>query len=259
MKRIAIGLVVLLFAAGSAAAKNLYIPVAGSAPGANGTRFRTDVRIFNPSSTQSIGISIHFLPQDMDGSNISGRIVYIEPRQVAVLNDIVANFLQWPVPAIGAIRLDSDTDRSYEFTAESRTYTDSPNASAPGTYGQYIPALDPDKDAVKTGIVTHVMSTAAFRTNAGVMNANRESVGVRVKVMTVQGTVAAESPMISVPAMSMTLQSLAQLTGLNSELTDGYLVIESTHPVFPFASVLDNQSNDSIFVPGTADLTELFQ
>ncbi|HEX2833360.1 MAG TPA: hypothetical protein VHW00_10115 [Thermoanaerobaculia bacterium] len=256
MKRIAIALVVF-FVAGSAAAKNLYIPVAGSSPGANGTRFRTDVRIFNPSSTTAIGISIHFLPQNMDGSNIPGRVVTIEPRQVAVLNDIVANFLQWPVPAIGAIRLDSDTDKSYEFSAESRTYTDSPNPNAPGTYGQFIPALDPEVDAIKTGIVTHVISTAAFRTNAGVMNANRESVGVRVVVMKTDGTVAAESAQFSVPAMSMTLQSLAQLTGLNSELTDGYLVIESTHPVFPFASIIDNQSNDSIFVPGVADIIEI--
>lgn len=258
MKRSAIALVVF-FVAGSAAAKNLYIPVAGSSPGANGTRFRTDVRIFNPSSTTPIGISVHFLPQNMDGTNIPGRIVAIGPRQVAVLNDIVANFLQWPTPAIGAIRLDSDTDKSYEFSAESRTYTDSPNPNAPGTYGQFIPALDPDADAIKTGIVTHVMSTAAFRTNAGVMNANREPAGVRVTVMKTDGTVAAQSAQFSVPGMSMTLQSLVQLTGLNSELTDGYLVIESTHPVFPFASILDNQSNDSIFVPGVADIIEINQ
>jgi hypothetical protein len=192
----------------------------------------------------------------MDGTNISGRVVTIPPRQMAVLNDVVANFLQWPVPAIGAIRLDSDTDKSYEFSAESRTYTDSPNPGAPGTYGQYIPALDPSIDGVKTGIVTHIISNAAFRTNAGVMNANQDAVNVRVKLMTATGTVRAEGATFSVPAMSMTMQTLAQLVGLDGSIDDGYLVIESTLPVFPFASILDNQSSDAVFVPGVADITE---
>lgn len=62
MKKIALTLAIV-FAATSAAAKNLYIPAAGTAPGANGTHFRTDVRIFNPSSTTPISISVHFLPR----------------------------------------------------------------------------------------------------------------------------------------------------------------------------------------------------
>ena len=59
MKRIAIAAAIVFAVAGNAAAKNLYIPAAGSAPGANNTRFRTDVRIFNPSSTETISISVH--------------------------------------------------------------------------------------------------------------------------------------------------------------------------------------------------------
>jgi hypothetical protein len=255
MKRIPV-IVISLLLATTAAAKNLYIPVAGSSPGANGTHFRTDVRIFNPSSTESIGISIHFLPQGGAGSNIPGRIVTVGPRQVAVLNDIVANFLKWPTPAIGAIRLDSDTHKSYEFSAESRTYTDSPNAAAPGTYGQFIPALDPTQHATKTAIVTHIISTAAYRTNAGVMNANAEAVNVRIKWMNANGTLEGESATLTVPPMSMTLQPLAGLTGVTHEVADGYLVIESTLPVFAFASILDNQSSDSIFVSGVADIIE---
>ncbi|HEX7828475.1 MAG TPA: hypothetical protein VF787_02405 [Thermoanaerobaculia bacterium] len=257
MKRIAIALTVFLFASGSAAAKNLYIPVAGAAAGANGTRFRTDVRIFNPSSTTPIGISIHFLPLGENGENIPGRVVSIAPRQVAVLNDIVTNFIQYPTGSvIGALRLDSDTDKSYEFSAESRTYTDSPNPGAPGTYGQFIPALDPDIHATKSGIVTHVISNSAFRTNTGVMNANRETVTVRVKVLSADGTLLRESPSFPVYAMSMTLQSLTSLTGLIQNVDDGYVIIESTLPVFAFASVIDNQSNDSIFIPAVADIVE---
>ena len=142
MKQTLLALVFFVSAA-TASAKNLYIPVAGVAPGINNTLFRTDVRLFNPSFTTGISISVHFLPQGWDGSNIPGRVVNLEPREMVVLNNIVQDFLQWPAPAIGAIRLDSDTDKSYAFVAESRTYTNSPNAAAPGTYGQFVPALDP--------------------------------------------------------------------------------------------------------------------
>lgn len=255
MNRVVLALA-LLAAAVPAAAKNLYIPAAGSAPGLGGTHFRTDVRIFNPSSSETIYVTLHLLPQGMDGSNISGRVVTLAPRQMAVLNDVVAGFLQWPVPAIGAIRLDSDTDRSYEFSADSRTYTDSPHAEAPGTYGQFIPALDPDTAATKTGVVLHVSNNTAFRTNAGVMNHNREAVTVRAKLMRADGTLDAESAPFLVPPMSMTLRSVSQFFGEDRIVDDGYFVLESTLPVFTFASVVDNDSGDAIFVNGVADLVE---
>ncbi|HEX6098859.1 MAG TPA: hypothetical protein VF432_21265 [Thermoanaerobaculia bacterium] len=256
MKQIAIAAAIVFAVASDAAAKNLYIPAAGSAPGANNTRFRTDVRIFNPSSTTPISVSVHFLPQGMDGSNISGRIVQVGPRQMAVLNDIVANFLQWPVPAVGAIRLDSDTDKSYEFSAESRTYTDSPNPAAPGTFGQFIPALDPGVSGLKLAVVPHLIHNDAFRTNAGVMNPNREPITVNATLVRADGTLAAETATFVVPPMSMTLRPLAQLFGAGTVLEDGYVAINTSLPAFPFASVVDNQSGDAIFIPGVQDLVE---
>lgn len=255
MKKIAVTLAILFAAASSAAAKNLYIPAAGTAPGANGTHFRTDVRIFNPSSTTPVSISVHFLPQGMDGSNIPGNVVHVAPREMVVLNDIVGDFMEFPGSGIGALRLDSDTDQSYEFSAESRTYTDSPNPAAPGTYGQFIPALDPATDATKTGIVLHVIHNSAFRTNAGVMNPNREPINVRATLIRADGTLVAETELFTVPAMSMTLRPLAQLFG-NVVVEDGYLVINTSLHAFPFASVVDNQSGDAVFIPAVPDIVE---
>ena len=34
---------------------------------------------------------------------------------------------------------------------------------------------------------------------------------------------------------------------------NAYLVVTSTAPVFPFVTVIDNQSGDSILVPASAD------
>ena len=45
----------------SAFGKDVFFPIAGTTSGALGT-FRTDVRLFNPSSTKAITVSIYLLP-----------------------------------------------------------------------------------------------------------------------------------------------------------------------------------------------------
>lgn len=241
---------------GSAGAKNLYIPIGGVAPGANNTLFRTDVRIFNPSPTTDIGISVHFQPAGADGSNIPGRVVTVRPRQMVVLNDVVS-FLGFPAPAIGAIRLDSDTDRSYEFIADSRTYTDSPNPAVQGTFGQFVPALDPTT-AVRKIIVQHLSHSSdisiGFRTNAGAMNPNLEPATVTPRLYSADGALIAEGSPFIVAPRSVSHVPLPVMMGRTTiDFADGYLVLESSVPVFGYGSVVDNRSGDQIFIPGAED------
>ena len=238
------------------AAKNIYIPVAGVAQGANNTWFRTDVRIFNPSATTEIGISIHFQPAGQDGSQVPGRIVKVGPRKMVVLNDIVS-FLAYPAPAIGAIRLDSDAGRSYEFVADSRTYTDSPNPLAAGTFGQFIPAMDP-ANALRKTVVQHLAHspdiTVGFRTNAGAMNPNLDPAHVTPRLYSADGVLIGEGPAFTVPPRSVRHMPLPAMVGRETiELTDGYLLLESDVPVFGYGSVVDNRSGDQIFIPGAED------
>lgn len=261
MKKALFCLALTLLAA-SASAKNLYIPIAGVAPGANGTLFRTDVRIFNPSTTETISISIHFLPTGIDGSGIPGRIAYVPPRQMVVLNNIVGDFMQVAPPAIGALRLDSDTAYSYSFSADSRTYTDSPNAAAPGTYGQFVPALDP-KNAAKKTVVMHVSSSSdlnrGFRTNAGIFNPTSygPTATITPSLYRANGTLIATGPAFTVPALSVTQKSLPALFGQVPDFEDGYILFDSDQPVFTYASVVDNRSSDQTFYLGSEDKAEV--
>lgn len=255
MRTSALVLIASLFAL-PAAAKNLYIPVAGYAAGANGTFFRTDVRIFNPSADKPIGVSVHYLPRGMDGSNIPGRVVSIPPRSMAVLNNIVMDFMQWPTGGLGAIRLDSDTDMSYEFMAESRTYTDSPNPAVHGTYGQFIPALDVESARKKT-VVMHISAygdlSAGFRANLGIMNPQRVAATVIPRLYAADGTFLKEGPPVVVQPQSMEQIAFAQMFLYTAPLIDGFATFESDQPVFTYASVVDNQSSDQFFVPGVED------
>lgn len=234
----------------SSFAKNMYIPVAGRVPGANGTFWRTDVRIFNPSAVSDIQVTLHFLPMGLDGSNIPGRLVTVPKRQMVVLDDVVGNFFELP-SAIGAVRIDSDTDFSYSFSADSRTYTDSTSG---GTFGQFVPAMD---GAFKKSVVLHVSRTNAFRTNAGVMNANREPVVVTASLVGADGTLMTPEVALTIPPMSMIQSDIASMFGTTREVANGFILFDATLPVLTWASVIDNQSGDPVFVPGAEDKAEV--
>lgn len=256
MRRVIVALFALALPM-AAAAENQYIPVAGVAPGANNTLFRTDVRIFNPSEVDDIHVSVHFLPQGMDGSNISGRVVHVPKRQMVVLNNIVGDFLKWPGSAIGAIRLDSDTASSYSFVADSRTYTDSPNAALPGTFGQFIPSLKVEQAKTRT-VVLHLsyspdLSTG-FRSNVGVMNPFGTARTYVARLHAADGSLIATSGSLAIPPMSMTQLSLPAMFGTIAPFADGFVAVEADAPLFSYASVIDNRSADQIFVLGVEDV-----
>jgi hypothetical protein len=186
----------------------------------------------------------------MDGSNVPGRVVSIPPRGMAVLDNVVREFLQWTPGGIGAIRLDSDTDYSYEFVAESRTYTDSPNPVVSGTYGQFIPALDVEAARKKT-IVTHISAYGAlgagFRANLGVMNPQRVAATVIPRLYAADGTLLKEGPPVIVQPQSMEQIAFAQMFLYTQPVIDGFATFESDQPVFTYASIVDNQSSDQFF------------
>ncbi len=235
----------------SASAKNMYIPIAGVVRGGNNTFFRTDVRIFNPSATDTISVSIHYLPQGIEGTNISGKLVSVPPRQMVVLNDIVGTFFGEVAPALGALRLDSDTDASYEFIADSRIYTDSPNANVGGTYGQYVPALELSDAKLKTAVL-HLSNAPEFRTNAGVMNPGTQPATVTASLHGADGTKLLDGVPVVIPPKSMRQLSIFELFG-GAVFPDAYIAFESTQPVYTWGSVVDNRSGDQFYVRGIED------
>lgn len=255
----------LLFTALGASAKNMYIPVAGKVAGANNTFFRTDVRIFNPSATDDISVSIHFLPTGIDGSNIPGKLVTVPKRQMVVLDDIIGNFFAGTIPegnAIGALRLDSDTDASYEFVADSRIYTNSPNAAVQGTYGQYVPAMELSDAKLKSVVLhlknsfdTGIVGATSFRTNVGVMNPGSEPATITSALYGSPGGKLLDGLVITIPPKSMRQMSMAELFG-TAWFNDGFVTFESTQPVYTWGSVVDNKSGDQVFIRGIEDKAE---
>jgi hypothetical protein len=235
----------------TAFAKNKYIPAAAKAPGANGTYWRTDVRIFNPSDVDDINVSLHFLPQGMDGRNIPGRGFPIGKRETLVLDDVVSMLAPWAASAVGAIRIDSDHSHTNDdFIVSSRTYTGTGDATRPGTYGQFVPAFEVT-EAARSAAVLHVASRPDVRTNVGVMNPNLEPVTVRFTLLGIDGQPFLESVPLVVPPRTMQQWPMTDaflFGGVYSE--NGVIIADATAPVFTWGSILDNYSGDAIFVRG---------
>ena len=244
-----------LLLAATVSAKNMYIPISANAPGANNTLFRTDVRIYNPNDRQ-IAVTLHFLPRGADGSNISGRRFDIPARQMMVLNNVIEAIGGFPPPITGAIRFDSDDTGTSgpDFHATSRTYTDSPNPAAPGTFGQFIPALEANQAKRRVVVLQLANSSnlaAGFRSNVGAMNPNREAAMVTPTLFAANGTTIKTGAAFTVPAMSVIQQSLSDMFATNPlDFADGFVVFDSSVPIFGYGSVVDNRSSDQIFVLG---------
>ncbi len=251
MKRILSILVFLVVATTvNAQETTRFFAAAASANGANGTFWVTDARVFNPDPTETITVKIGFLRSDTDNSGLNEVELNVEARKAVALDDVVQSVLR--VSGAGGIRLHSESP----FFATSRTYNIGDGEA--GTFGQYIPGLDPS-DALQQGILLSITNDPAddgSRSNLGFVNPNGADVNVKYKIFDVgSGDFIGEG--------EKTLKALAffQINNVFSnvghpDLVLGNASIEFTAamPVFVYASVVDNASGDAVFVLPNADV-----
>src|ERR1044071_271588 len=106
MRRIATLFLLLSGFATLGFSKDVFLSIGGTVGNAAVGSFRTDLRIFNPSSTKDIQIQAYFLPTGGgDNSGAQPTTITVHPRQMAVYDDaITALFSE---PRLGGIRLSS--------------------------------------------------------------------------------------------------------------------------------------------------------
>ncbi len=229
-------------------AKDVYVSVSGKANG-----FFSDARIFNPSFEKDIVVTARYLPfGNVDNSGATPVQLTIPKRTMKVYDDAVQSIFGGG-PALGAIRLTSDDD----FVATQRIYADKRASAQNGTLGQFVPGLEPSA-ALKKGVLVQLKSGQAalgnFRTNWGGMNPNTVVANIAFKLYDKSNTLAGTN--------NLTLQpfgvfSPTNITGFfgnpDRDLTDSWISFESDQPVFLYASIVDNGSEDPTFIPAAAD------
>jgi hypothetical protein len=247
-----------------AAANELFIPVAGSASGANGTHFQTDLNIFNNST---VGISdqsasanafVQFFPtagtstaQSISAQNVNA--LDISPRGTTLLRDVSSSVFGGAINGIGALRIVSTGN----LFANARIY-DNQILAGHGTTGQSEPGMFRSQ-ALQQGMLVGVgvennangINLPSYRTNVGFLNPNDTSTTVAVELRDSNGSLMS-SRLVTLGAWAQTQMPISGPNGLFPDVTGNFATSSvyflSGMPVFAYASIIDNVSGDASFV-----------
>ncbi len=237
--------VLLLIFANAAFGKDVYLSIGGQVG-----NFFTDARIFNPSFDKDIVISARYLQNNQDNSGVTAVTINVPKRTMLVLDNVVSAVFS--AGGIGAVRLTSDDD----FVATQRIYA---NVSSK-TLGQFVPGLDATAALMK-GVLIQLKQNGTggqigtFRTNLGGANPNGEIANITFRLYDKANGVAATRTFQLQPFGILTPSRIDSFfgTGAGVDLSDAWISFESDRPVFFYASVVDNGSDDPTFVPASSD------
>lgn len=226
---------------GAATAVNVWIPVGSRAAGANGSIWRTDIAIFNPTSVvATVRITI------FTTSGPTTRTITVNPFGQVILTDAVG----WLIPGAslsGSIQIVS----TQAIAVISRTYNQFPAGVIcfpTGTLGQ---ALLPSTAtaAIQSGQFAWIPSltqNAGFRSNIGFTNTSAAVAVIRVDLYNANG--------VQVGTFTRTLQPgqwwqsnepFRTVVGMNNVVGgSAQVTVTSGKGVIAYGSVVDNVTND---------------
>ncbi|MBV8517951.1 MAG: PKD domain-containing protein [Acidobacteria bacterium] len=210
----------------------LTIPVVGRTPGANGTFWRSDVAIFNPTNGRQTLTVTYAGAQKLLALNASSTLL---------LNDVLSLYGLTSGSGTLDIRWSSGTGP----VVTSRTYT---TATTGGTYGQ---SIDPVAAFAPAMTVPGLRNDGSFRTNAGFVNGGDETETFTVSLLAPSGNLIAQT-LVGVDAHQLMQTSVAALfpgVPLSGNFT---LAVEgdTNAKLFAYGSMVDNASGDPVFFAG---------
>ena len=243
---------IVLSAVATLGAEDLTLPAAASIVG--GAPFFSDVRAFNTSYTDALEVTARY------------RCFISCPCTPATAGDR-------PSPSSPASRGRSTTSSCTPFSAPntaggvefehsgsgdqlvvtSRLYSTAPEP----TVGMFIPGL-PNSEAHATTVLTSIRNggpDAGFRTNVGVFNREDSAVDVTFRIID-GGAQVGNSVTRNVGGArgSPGERDLHRRgPGRTTSRTNAVIVVSASHEVFSYAAVIDNHTQDPIFVVGAED------
>ncbi len=236
----------------SAFAKDVYLSIGGSVG-----VFRTDFRIFNPSSTKDIQVQAYLLPTGApDNSGVQPMSITVPKRQMLVYNDVVSSLFQ--ASGLGGIRLSSGDD----FVATQRIYATTSAGCTGGTTGQFVPGLDVT-NAKKQGVLIQLKSTGVsgqigtYRTNIGVVNPNGTTANVTWRLYDKNNALVGNPKTVTYGPFVVLgptgLAAFADAPPAGTDLSDAWLSFVSDQPLLAYASVIDDGTEDGTLIPMSED------
>ncbi len=229
------------------ASNRILIPVAGDAPGGNGTHFRSDINVIN-FRNEPQNVAIWWYPQGASSDPVPVRTLTLNARSGITSENFVGTILQQT--GIGAIEIfgiqddGSGVDLDAQLHATARIWTPQPNVTG-GTMSQTFPAVAVTPSTIQTKWIFGVRRTTQYRLNVGVAHNAPSAQTFRITVVPSANPTAAEVIDIVVPARSM-----QQISRPGSDVGSVQVIIQNTSATAAttwqgWASSIDNITGDA--------------
>lgn len=222
-----------------------YIPAGAKATGSENTFWVTDMAMLNLTANPAV-CNLSYLVKNQANPLPDTVTVVLGPGEQTLYGDVF-NSLFGLSSANGAIKIVASHP---DVRVTSRTYN---AAGANGTYGQFIPAQD-DNESCQAGrpvSLAQLQQNQAFRTNIGLLNLSSEEVPVEIDLYLGTGNLAATVPVTLEPFEMVQRDQIFSSAGVGT-VNNGYAVVRVTSgegSVIAYASVIDQESGDPIYVP----------
>ena len=223
------------------------IPISASAPGANGTFFRSDLTIANYRSSDQV-VAVGFMVAGQDNTNEPLSFLTVPANSSYISNDFVGTTLNRS--GLGAILVFGYTsstngtlDTSAELDGFSRIWTPCPTTACPGGgfVSQNFDAIDlHDSLGSLTAYVLGLKQSADYRTNVGIVNFDNVQ-----HTWTITSASTGVVTHITVPPISVVQSGLA--AGSGSPLGNVILTLNSDGFGFywsAYGTSVDNKTGD---------------
>ena len=222
-------------------ASPMILPAVGRAPGVNGTFWRSDVMLFNPTAT-TISVGVRYFAAATDNRFASATTYFVGPNQTLTLDDVAGRF--GITAGSGALEISWSGSRAPVVT--SRTYTPSANG---GTYGQ---SIDPVQAFGSDMYVTGLRSDNSFRSNVGFVNNSDQTIAISLTLIASSGTPVANG-LIALAPRSQAQSALSSMFPGVAISSLGSVTLQAhsdSGAMFAYGSMVDNTSGDPVFFAG---------
>jgi hypothetical protein len=223
------------------------LPAVARVPGFGNTFFKSDVKIWNASDEQFAEVTARFACFEGDCGD---RVFTVAPRQMLAWDDIVLSLFD-STSAGGAMEFVSETP----IVVTSRLYTPTLIES---TYGMFVPGLPPEASSpavVLNGLSRPDDFSTGSRVNVGVFNQADVAQVVIYRLFDGNGNRIGQTARLFAPREFFQVNDVFAFLNVSQSVQSAYCLVEGSEllPLFAYAAVIDNRSQDPIFVPGEDD------
>lgn len=222
----------------------LWIAASAHADGVGSSVWRTDLNLTNTSGGE-VTATIDLLQRGADNSMpMSSNVAVPAGMSLAIGGVLDAAFGMSGTAAL-RVRVSGG-----ELLATSRTF----NQAETGTFGQFIPGVLQSSAMTEgqIGVLPMVRSTEDFRTNFGLVNLGLETVSLKIEVFDVNANLVVSKNYV-LPALGYLQDGNAIPASISLEGGFALVTTNTANGTYlAYASVIDNGSDDPIYVPVVA-------